>query len=665
MHQAPPDETDAAEAPLSARSPKPAEGACRLSATAARAKAAAQRARANHPRRADALILAVVASYLIAGLLALGGGAPSPVTVPFNPTFLHQLDSGRVRAITTTANTIQGTLTRPLRYPTNKRNATPTTRFTTRVPAFWSTSQLTLALQREHVKVEVPPPPKPTPLIEQILMKFGSTLLIFALFVLAWRRMLSSGGPLKLFSRSKARRVDPKTTTITFKDVGGISEVSGQLEELADFLRHPDRYQKLGGRMPRGVLLAGDPGTGKTLLARALAGEANAAFFSICASEFVEGIVGMGAARVRDLFASARAAAPAIVFIDELDAIGRSRQSGEWANPSEEREQTLNQLLTELDGFEDSTTVIALAATNRPEVLDPALLRAGRFDRHLHVHPPDSVGRCEILALHTRQLPLHPSVELRQIAENTVGMVGADLANLANEAALTAARRDHDQVHDQDFTDALERVLLGAPRGTVLPPKVRERTAVHEAGHALVALLTPDADPLRTVSIIPRGRALGVTLSTPSDERVNATSTQLTAQLRVALGGRVAEELIYGETSTGAENDIEQLTRIARQMIGRWGMSPTIGPIALLPPRDQEHSFPGTGEQPAAQTRVRLDEEVERLIDQQQNRVRALLRENREQLESLSAALLACETLDANQARAAAQRTGPPLAIAA
>jgi cell division protease FtsH len=649
--------------PTGEQPPSAGEDQGALATATARARAALDGVRGYRPRRATALIPAVLLYYVIAGLLVFNGGSPARTTLPFNPTFLHQLDRGRVRSITTNGSTITGTLTHPLRYPT--RSASPNRLFTTRVPAFWSTSQLTAALQREHVKVEVQPPAKPTPLLEQILLKFGSTLLLFALLWLAWRRITNSGGPLKAFSRSKARRVDPKTANVTFSDVGGISEVRGQLEEVADFLRNPDRYQKLGGRMPRGVLLAGDPGTGKTLLARALAGEANAAFFSISASEFIEGIIGMGAARVRDLFASARAAAPAIVFIDELDAIGRSRQSGEWANTSEEREQTLNQLLTELDGFEDSSAVIALGATNRPEVLDQALLRPGRFDRHLHVHPPDVVGRCEILALHTRKLPLDESVDLAQIAETTVGMVGADLANLANEAALTAARRDHQQVHAEDFTAALERALLGAPRGTVLPQEVRERTATHEAGHALVAMLTPDADPLRSVSIIPRGRALGITLSTPTDERVNATSTQLKARLRVALGGRVAEELIYGDISTGAQNDIEQLTRLARQMIGRWGMSPTIGPVALLPAPDSECPLMGDGDAPAAQTRLRLDEEVEQLIHQTQDGVRTLLSENREQLENLAAVLLARETLDADEARAAAQCGGAPLAIAA
>ena len=329
-------------------------------------------------------------------------------------------------------------------------------------------------------------------------------------------------GALGAFGRSQARRVDPEKIRVTFDDVAGIDEAKSELTEIVDFLRNPERYGRLGGRMPHGVLLSGAPGTGKTLLARAVAGEAHAAFFSISASEFIEAIVGVGASRVRDLFAKAKEAAPAIIFIDELDAIGRSRQgSVSVTGSNDEREQTLDQILTEIDGFEPAEAVVVLAATNRPDILDPALLRAGRFDRRVTVQPPDRAGRAAILEVHTRSIPLDDSVDLDAIASSTPGMVGADLANLANEAALLAARREHEKVQMSDFTDSLEKIMLGSPRGILLSPADRERTAYHESGHALVGMLTPGADPVRKVSIIPRGMALGVTLSTPDSDRVS------------------------------------------------------------------------------------------------------------------------------------------------
>ena len=371
---------------------------------------------------------------------------------------------------------------------------------------------------------------------------------------------------------------------MTFDDVAGIDEAKAELAEIVDFLKTPDRYVRLGARIPHGVLLYGPPGTGKTLVARAVAGEAQAAFFSIAASEFIEAIVGVGASRVRDLFAKAKEAAPSIIFIDELDAIGRSRQgSAGITGANDEREQTLDQILTEMDGFESTQAVVVIGATNRPEILDPALLRPGRFDRRVAVQPPDRAGRLKILQVHTRSMPLADDVDLEALASTTPGMVGADLANLANEAALLAARRGHDKVHMADFTDSLEKILLGAPRGIVLGPEDRERTAYHESGHALVGMLTPEADPVRKVSIIPRGMALGVTLSTPDADRVSYSREELEAKIKVALGGRVAEEVVYGTITTGAESDIQQLTQIARQMVGRWGMSDKLGPLTLLP----------------------------------------------------------------------------------
>jgi cell division protease FtsH len=471
--------------------------------------------------------------------------------------------------------------------------------------------------------------------------------------LLATRAARGGGGLSALgnFGRSQARRVDPQKITVTFEDVAGIDEAKAELAEIVDFLKNPDRYTRLGARIPRGVLLFGPPGTGKTLLARAVAGEANAAFFSIAASEFIEGIVGVGAARVRDLFSKAKESAPAIIFIDELDAIGRSRR-GAISGADDEREQTLDQVLTEMDGFESSQAVIVLGATNRPEILDEALLRPGRFDRRVSVSMPDRAGREKILAVHARAVPLAPDVDLGAIAAVTPGMVGADLANLVNEAALLAARRGHDQVNAKDFSDSLEKILLGAPRGIVLSPSDRERTAYHESGHALVGMLTPGADPVRQVSIIPRGLALGVTLSSPDSDRVSYSSEELEAQIKVSLGGRVAEEVVYGKATTGAESDIKQLTKIARQMVGRWGMSEKLGPIAFLP--DDGAATPFSTSETSPQVLWEIDQEVQRLVERAHEDVTQLLSAHRDQLDSLAKALLKAETLDASSAYKAA-----------
>jgi cell division protease FtsH len=426
-----------------------------------------------------------------------------------------------------------------------------------------------------------------------------------------------------------------------------------------DFLRRPDRYRKLGGRIPHGVLLSGEPGTGKTLLARAVAGEADVPFFSMAASEFVEAIVGVGAARVRDLFKEARKSAPAIVFIDELDAVGGSRAaSAGFSGGNDEREQTLNQILTEMDGFDPSTSVIVIGATNRPDVLDRALLRPGRFDRRVTVSPPDRNGRAAILRVHARNVPVGADVDLDRVAGTTPGMVGADLANLVNEAALLAARRGHDAVTDADFSAALERILLGAERKILMSPEDRRRTAYHEGGHALVGMLTPGADPVRKVSIIPRGQALGVTFSAPDSDRFNYERDELAAKIAVALGGRAAEELVFGQPSTGAESDLQQLTEIARQMVGRWGMSDRIGPVSVLSRASQGPLLPGVSE--ASQSSlVLVDHEVRRIVEESHTRVLALLGENRWRLDALAAALLKYETLDDSMAYAAAGMPEP------
>jgi cell division protease FtsH len=586
------------------------------------------------------------------------------VTVPFSPYFLNKVHDGQVSSITTKSDTIDGTFKTKVTYPANDKNATPTTDFATQIPSFWNSNELVSELQSQGVQVNAKNPNPGTSVLAEVLLGFGPTLLLFGVIYLFARRAAAAGGGglggLGAFGRSQARRVDPQTIQVTFDDVAGIDEAKAELSEIVDFLKTPERYQKLGGRIPHGVLLYGPPGTGKTLLARAVAGEAHAAFFSIAASEFIEAIVGVGAARVRDLFAKAKEAAPSIIFIDELDAIGRSRQgSASVTGANDEREQTLDQILTEMDGFEPSQAVVVIGATNRAEILDPALLRPGRFDRRVAVQPPDRNGRLKILEVHTRSIPLAPDVDLAALASSTPGMVGADLANLCNEAALLAARRNHDKVQNADFTDSLEKILLGAPRGILLSKEDRERTAYHESGHALVGMLTPGADPVRKVSIIPRGQALGVTLSTPDADVVSYSREDLEAKIKVALGGRTAEEVIYHRITTGAESDLQQLTQIARSMIGRWGMSDKLGPLTLLPQDGQSPFLPGASEV-SPQTEWLIDQEVQKLVEDLHTETTELLTTHRNQLESLAHALLAAETLDAPAAYAAAGVPMPP-----
>jgi cell division protease FtsH len=597
--------------------------------------------------------VALLAINLFSVLLLRPASQPR-VTVPFSPFFIREVNAGKVKLITTKGDTVQGTFTAKLTYPPGSKTAT--TLFATQVPSFWNGSQLEALLTAKGVEINAQSTTATTSLLAEILLGFGPTLLIVGLIVLFMRRAAAGGGmgALGQFGRSRARRVDAETIRVTFADVAGIDEAKLELTEIVDFLKSPDRYSRLGGRMPHGVLLSGAPGTGKTLLARAVAGEAHAAFFSISASEFIEAIVGVGASRVRDLFTQARAAAPSIVFIDELDAIGRSRQgSASVTGANDEREQTLDQILTEMDGFEPTEATVVLAATNRLDVLDSALLRPGRFDRRVAVQPPDRAGRAAILRVHTQGIPLARDVDLDGLASTTPGMVGADLANLANEAALLAARRDHRQVEMADLTDSLEKILLGAPRGILLSAADRERTAYHESGHALVGMLTPGADPVRKISIIPRGMALGVTLSTPDTDQVSYTREDLEGKILVALGGRVAEEIVYGTITTGAESDIQQLTLIARQMVGRWGMSDALGPVAVLPSDAIGYLLPGARETSEA-TQELVDSEVRRIIDDSHRTVTALLTEHRDQLEVLALALLKAETLDMADAYAAA-----------
>jgi cell division protease FtsH len=575
----------------------------------------------------------------------------SRVRVPYSPFFLNQVTAGNVESITSQGTDLQGAFTKELRY----EDSDPTTRFRTEIPSFADTDELSRLLQSNDVTVNAEPLDTGAPWWQTILFSFGPVILLVLLFVLLARRAGNVQNALGAFGRSRARRYEPSGDKVTFADVAGIDEAKQELSEVVDFLRIPEKYRKVGGRIPHGVLLSGPPGTGKTLLARAVAGEADVPFFSLSASEFVEAIVGVGAARVRDLFREAKEHAPAIVFIDELDAIGRSRTSGVagFSGGNDEREQTLNQILTEMDGFDSATNVIVVGATNRPDVLDQALLRPGRFDRRVAVQPPDRAGREAILRVHTRDVPLGPDVDLARIAATTPGMVGADLANLVNEAALTAARRQHDVVEEADLTDALERIVLGAERRVLIGDEDRRRTAYHEGGHAIVGMLTPGADPVRKVSIIPRGMALGVTFSAPDADRFNYLEPEIRAKIKVALGGRVAEEIVVGEISTGAESDIEQLTGLARHMVGRWGMSDAIGPVSVLP-RDGSGPFlPGVAEA-SPETQKLVDDEVRRIVAEAYDEVVTLLTENRARLDALASALLEHETLDEDDAYAAA-----------
>jgi len=594
---------------------------------------------------------------LVVGLLALNlwissqALSPNPrVRIPYSPTFLTELQTGNISEISSTGDSIQGTFKHAVKYPSDDSSAQSTINFSTQVPSFANDTQLFSELQQKQVTIDAKSPDTGPSLLTSLIYGFGPTILLIALFVFLLRRAAGAGGGaggLMSFGRSRARRVEGGDQQVTFMDVAGIDEAKEELTEIVDFLRNPDKYLRLGGRIPRGVLLSGPPGTGKTLLARAVAGEAGVPFFQMSASEFVEMIVGVGASRVRDLFQQAKQAAPAIVFIDELDAIGRSRAAGgpNITGGHDEREQTLNQILTEMDGFDPRTGVIVLGATNRPEILDPALLRPGRFDRRVAVQPPDRAGREAILRVHTRSVPLASGVDLGTIAASTPGMVGADLANLVNEAALLAARREHTRVTAEDLYDSLERIVLGAERKVMLSEEDRRRTAYHESGHAIVGMLMPGADPVRKVSIIPRGQALGVTFSAPDADRFNFDERHLRAQIKVALGGRVAEEIVFGDLTTGAESDIQHLTRIARHMVGRWGMSRAIGPIAVLPADGIGPLLPGVSETSESTQRL-VDEEVRRIVETAHAEVSELLRAHRANLDSLVSALLVHETLD-------------------
>jgi len=577
------------------------------------------------------------------------------INVPYT-VFKQQVSAGNVQDVTSRADVIQGTFKQAFKYPPDQSDAPSSTQFQTVMPQFADPGLETL-LESQGVIINARPLDEPRVWWQTLLLSFGPTLLLIGLFFWISSRAASqlggSNGPFGL-GRSRAKRYDQEQTgadRITFADVAGINEAKAELEEIVDFLKDPAKYTRLGGAAPKGVLLIGAPGTGKTLLARAVAGEANVPFFSMGASEFVEMIVGVGASRVRDLFKQAREAAPAIIFIDELDAIGRARGTGAFGG-NDEREQTLNQILTEMDGFSSREGVIVLAATNRPDVLDQALLRPGRFDRRVTVNPSDKVGREAILKVHTRGVPLATDVDLKIVASSTPGLVGADLRNLVNEAALMAARRNEDRVHQKDFLDALEKLVLGPARNLVMTPGERERVAYHEGGHTILGLLVPGADPVNRVTIMPRGQALGVTYQRPEDDRHNYSEEYLRARITGAMGGRAAEEVVYGGRTTGAENDMQQATDLARQMVTRWGMSPKLGPVTLasrddpfLGGRDALAGFGGSKPYSEATAEV-IDAEVERILQECYADGIRLIRSHRDALDRLAQALLERETLD-------------------
>jgi len=508
-------------------------------------------------------------------------------------------------------------------------------------------------LTKQGVRIRALPSDEDSPTLFSILLSWFPMLLLIGVWIFFMRQMQSGGGKAMGFGKSKARLLTEKTGRVTFEDVAGIDEAKQELEEIVEFLKDPQKFQRLGGKIPKGCLLVGPPGTGKTLLARAIAGEANVPFFTISGSDFVEMFVGVGASRVRDMFEQGKKNAPCIIFIDEIDAVGRHRGAG-LGGGNDEREQTLNQLLVEMDGFESNEGVILIAATNRPDVLDPALLRPGRFDRQVTVPNPDILGREKILKVHMKKVPLAPDVDARVIARGTPGFSGADLANLVNEAALLAARAGKRVVTMQEFEDAKDKVMMGTERRSmVMTEEEREMTAVHEAGHALVNIHMPASDPLHKVTIIPRGRALGVTWSLPERDKLSTSMDWCIAKLAMAFGGRVAEQLVYGDAhlNSGASNDIMQATNLARAMVTEWGMSEKLGPLRYTD--NQEEVFLGHSvtqhKNVSDSTTELIDQEIRRLIEEGEATARHILTEKRHELDMLSKALLEYETLSGEE----------------
>jgi cell division protease FtsH len=580
------------------------------------------------------------------------------VTVNYIPWFQDQIKADNVESLTIQGNKAQGKLRKTADYETpGTQTKVPVTKFVTYLPQTEEAINETVNALNDRrgktgaqPKVEVLPPEGAGGLLWMTVLL--PTILFLGLIYVMMRRARDQfdGGILGNFVKSPAKRHDKSKQRTTFDEVAGLENAKAELQEIVEFLKNPEKFQRLGGRIPKGVLLNGPPGTGKTLLARAVAGEAGVPFFSISGSEFIQMFVGVGASRVRDMFKTAKENSPCILFVDEIDAVGRIRGAG-LGGGHDEREQTLNQILTEMDGFTPSETVIVLAATNRPDVLDPALLRPGRFDRHVTVDLPTKKGRLEILKVHTRNTPLADDVDLDNIARGSVGMSGADLANLVNEAALLATREDKDKVDAADFEAARDKVIMGAKREEFISPKNKRATAYHEVGHALVAWKTPNSDPVHKVTIIPRGRALGVTQFMPEEDQLSVSESQLLAQLAVLLGGRAAERLIYHDLTSGAANDLERVTAIARRMVTRWGMSERVGPVSFR--TSEEHPFLGREmaevRDHSEHTAQVIDEEVARICREADDRALRILEEHRDELERLTEALIEREVISVRE----------------
>jgi cell division protease FtsH len=601
--------------------------------------------------------------------------------IPYS-TFLEQVRAGNVSKVLITGPHITGTFAKPILWPEPSK-ATPSqpgkaekatgqglehpsrtqagkdtpkpkpkskavpkkyTYFAAVFPESVGDPALMPLLESHQVTVDAKVPSKPWFLT--LLVDWGPMLLLVLYFVWIGRKAMGGQAGMFSFGRTRARRYSSEQPGVTFNDVAGADEAKNNLLEVVDFLQDPQKYHQIGARIPRGTLLVGPPGTGKTLLARAVAGEAGVPFFSISASEFVEMFVGIGASRVRSLFEQAKAASPSIVFLDELDAVGRRRGAGLGA-VNDEREQTLNQLLVEMDGFDERQEIIVLAATNRPDVLDPALLRPGRFDRQVMVPLPDRKGRQGILGIHTAKIPIAPDVNFELLSHKIVGMSGADIANLCNEAALIAARALHKQVSMGDFEEAIDKIILGGVRPSLTDPQARRVVAYHESGHATVAWLTPAADIVHKVTIIPHGRALGITEQVPAEEQYNYSRTYLVARLDVMLGGRLSEQIVFGDVTTGAENDLLEATRLARRMMTRWGMG-SLGPLVFE--SDEQKPFLGyeiaRGKDYSESTAARIDDDVRKLITERCEIVTGLLNSARDKLDRLAETLLREETVD-------------------
>lgn len=584
-------------------------------------------------------ILGWLGLFVLALLLfnAIGNSQLVSQQMPFSE-FLNQLNNGQVSEVSIRGDIIEG-------KTTDNKN------FITLAPSYYP--GLVDRLVAQNIKIDVLPLETTMTTVFGVLLSWLPLLVIVGIWILFMRQMQGGAGKAMGFGKSKARLLSEKNNNVTFADVEGIDEAKEELEELVEFLKDPGKFQKLGGKIPKGCLLIGSPGTGKTLLAKAIAGEAKVPFFSISGSDFVEMFVGVGASRVRDMFDQAKKHAPCIIFIDEIDAVGRHRGAG-LGGGNDEREQTLNQLLVEMDGFTTNQGVIVIAATNRPDVLDPALLRPGRFDRQIVVTLPDLNGREKILKVHSKNKKLSPDVDLRIIARGTPGFTGADLANLLNEAALLAARRNRKVVTTQEMEDAKDKVLMGMERKSmVMKDEERKLTAYHEGGHALITIYSPASDPIHKATIIPRGRALGMVMRLPEDDRVSVTLEKLLADLAVAMGGRVAEELIFGELkiTTGASSDIKMATQLSRRMVTQWGMSKEIGPILVGDEREEVflgHTL-GNENRRSEVLNAKIDAEVKKLVEGAYNKAKTILTEHIDELHLLARYLLEYETLTGDE----------------